>query len=67
MEEVVYRFKKDNPSYYEERKARLIEITKQRYRDDPEFKEKMKQTSKNYYNNLKEQIRILNTKIEKMT
>ena len=54
-----YKYKKDDPNYYENRKQHLIEITKNRYKNDPEFKEKMKQTSRNYYNNLKQQIKNL--------
>ena len=52
--EVIYRFKKDHPDYYENRKKRLIDITKERYKNDEEFRNKMKETSNEFYRRLRE-------------
>jgi hypothetical protein len=45
--------KKDDPNYQQNRHQRLIQITKDRYKNDQIFQNKMKETSKNYYHNLK--------------
>jgi hypothetical protein len=50
----IYKFKKDDPEYKINRHKHLIELTKQRYQTDPDFKNKMLETSRNYYKNLKE-------------
>lgn len=52
-EEQVYRFKKDDPNYYENRKKHLINLTKERYKNDAEFREKARVRSKMYYDKLK--------------
>lgn len=50
----IYKFKKDDPNYKINRHKHLIELTKNRYNTDPEFKKKMLETSRNYYKKLKE-------------
>jgi hypothetical protein len=47
-------FKKDNPDYKVNRHKHLIQITKERYKNDDEFREQCKARSKLYYKNLKE-------------
>lgn len=54
MENIIYKYKKDNPDYKINRSKRLIELTKNRYQNDIEFREKVKQRSNDYYHNLKE-------------
>ena len=49
-----YRYKKDNPDYAKNRHQRLINLTKERYKNNQEFREKMKLTSKLYYQKIKE-------------
>ncbi len=50
------KYKKDQPNYHENRKQHLIKLTKDRYKNDPEFREKMKSNSKKYYEKLKNLI-----------
>ena len=54
----IYRFKKDEPNYYENRKNHLIQITKDRYKNDLEFRNKMKLNSKKQYERLKTALTI---------
>ena len=49
-----YRYKKDDPEYVKNRKQHLINLTKEKYKNNEEFREKMKLTSKLYYQKLKE-------------
>ena len=49
----VYRFKKDDPEYEPKRRLHLIELTKNRYKNDEMFREKCKQRSQSYYYKLK--------------
>ena len=49
-----YRYKKDDPEYIKNRKQHLINLTKEKYKNNEEFREKMKLTSKLYYQKLKE-------------
>lgn len=53
QQEPVYKFKKDHPDYYMNRHLHLIELTKQRYKNNPEFKAKSLQRSKLYYEKLR--------------
>ena len=48
-----YRFKKDDPEYQIKRSKHLIELTKARYKNDDQFREKCKQRSQAYYYKLK--------------
>jgi hypothetical protein len=48
-----YKYKKDYEDYNDNRKQRLIDITKTRYKDDEDFKIKVKERSRLYYDNLK--------------
>jgi hypothetical protein len=54
MEKPIYNFKKGDVEYEEKRKQYLIDLTKYKYHTNKEFKEKMKNTSKNRYNKLVE-------------
>ena len=54
----IYRFKKDEPNYYENRKKHLIQLTKDRYKNDLEFKNKMKLNSEKQYERLKTALTI---------
>ena len=47
-----YRYKKDSPA--KNRHQHLINLTKERYKNNGEFREKMKLNSKLYYQKLKE-------------
>lgn len=49
-----YRYKKDDPDYAKNRHQHLINLTKERYKNNGEFREKMKLNSKLYYQKLKE-------------
>ena len=49
-----YRYKKDDPDYAKNRHQHLINLTKERYKNNEEFREKMKLNSKLYYQKLKE-------------
>ena len=49
-----YRYKKDDPDYARNRHLHLINLTKERYKNNEEFREKMKLNSKLYYQKLKE-------------
>ena len=49
-----YRYKKDSPDYAKNRHQHLINLTKERYKNNEEFREKMKLTSKLYYQKIKE-------------
>ena len=49
-----YRYKKDNPDYAKNRHQHHINLTKERYKNNEEFREKMKLNSKLYYQKLKE-------------
>lgn len=53
MTDTAYRFKKDHPNYIEERRKHLIQLTKDRYKTDPDFREACKARSKAYYEALK--------------
>jgi hypothetical protein len=55
-QEPVYKYKKDNPDYHKNRHLHLIELTKQRYKNDPEFKAKMLERSKLYYQKLRDAL-----------
>lgn len=59
------KFKKDDPNYQNDRKAYLIQHTKNRYKNDEEFRKKMKENSKNYYQKLKDARKNLD-EIKKM-
>ena len=48
-----YRYKKDDPDYAKNRHQHLINLTKERYKNNEEFREKMKLNSKLYYQKLK--------------
>ena len=50
----VYKFKKDDPNYKTNRHKHLIALTKQKYKTDEDFRNKMKNTSRDYYYKLKE-------------
>lgn len=50
--------KKDDPEYPEKRKKHLIDITKNRYKTDENFRNKMRETSKKYYDDLKSAKKI---------
>lgn len=52
-EKIIYRFKKDDPEYKLRRKLRCIELTKEKYKNDIDFKEKAKTRSFEYYHKLK--------------
>ena len=52
-------FKKDNPDYKVNRHKHLIELTKERYKNDETFREQMKSRSKEYYRSLKEKAGLL--------
>lgn len=47
------KFKKDQPDYYENRKKHLIQLTKDRYKTDEEFRKKAIKRSYDYYHKLK--------------
>ena len=49
-----YRYKKDSPDYAKNRHQHLINLTKERYKNNGEFRGKMKLNSKFYYQTLKE-------------
>ena len=49
------KYKKDDPNYYENRKKHLIQLTKDRYRTDEEFREKAIKRSNEFYHKLKKQ------------
>ena len=51
-----YRYKKDSPDYAKNRHQRLINLTKERYKNNQEFREKMKLTSKLYYQKIKKDL-----------
>ncbi len=53
MNDTIHRFKKDDPEYKQKRHKHLIELTKQRYRDDEAFRNKCRETSRAYYQKLK--------------
>lgn len=53
MSDTLYRFKKDSPSYLEDRHKHLVQLTKDRYKNDPDFREACKARSQAYYKNLK--------------
>ena len=55
-QEPVYRYKKDHPDYYKNRHLHLIELTKNRYKNDPEFKAKMLERSKLYYEKMRKAL-----------
>lgn len=54
-----YKFKKDNPNYYEERKKKLNEQTQARYADSQETRERTKARSKQQYNELREALKLV--------
>lgn len=53
MSDNVYRFKKDDPEYETKRRKHLIELTKSRYKNDEDFRNKCKARSNAYYHKLK--------------
>ena len=53
MPEIVYKFKKDDPEYETRRRKHLIELTKDRYKNDEDFRNKCKVRSNAYYHKLK--------------
>ncbi len=59
------KWKKDDPDYEYIRKIHLIDLTKKRYANDESFKNKMKETSKKYYYELKEAKKVFD-EIKKM-
>jgi hypothetical protein len=50
-----YRFKKDDPLYEEKRRKHLVELTKNRYKNDETFREACKTRARVYYQKLKSQ------------
>lgn len=54
MDKPIYDFKKGDDDYDEKRKQYLINLTKYKYLNNEEFKTKMKNSSKNRYEKLKE-------------
>ena len=48
-----YRFKKDDPQYETNRRKHLIQLTKDRYKNDDLFREVCKARSQAYYYKLK--------------
>jgi hypothetical protein len=65
-EQSIYRYKKDAPDYKENRHKYLIQRTKDRYKNDEDFRTKMKETSKKHYDKLKEASKILEEIKKKM-
>ncbi len=59
------KWKKDDPNYETNRKLYLIDLTKKKYANDESFKNKMKETSKKYYYELKEAKKVFD-EIKKM-
>lgn len=53
MSDTLYRFKKDDPEYQQKRHQYLVELTKNRYKNDEVFRDTCKQRSKAYYLKLK--------------
>ena len=49
-----YKYKKDDPDYARTRHQYLINLTKEKYKNNEEFRERMKLNSKIYYQKLKE-------------
>ena len=49
------KYKKDDPNYHENRKKHLIQLTKDRYRTDEEFRQKAIKRSNEFYHKLKKQ------------
>ena len=54
MEKPIYDFKKGDVDYDDKRKQYLINLNKYKYHNSEEFKNKIKQNSKNRYEKLKE-------------
>ena len=55
-----YKYKKDHPDYKINRSKHLIQLTKERYKNDEDFRNKVKERSNNFYHNLK-QLAFKNT------
>jgi len=55
----IYKYKKDAPDYQEKRKNHLIQLTKDRYKNDLEFRNKVKENAKKHYDRLKTALTIL--------
>jgi len=54
----IYRFKKDAPDYQEKRHKHLIELTKNRYKNDEIYRNKIKENAKKKYERLKEALQF---------
>jgi hypothetical protein len=48
-----YRFKKDDPEYQQKRHKHLVELTKNRYKNDEVFRDKCKERARAHYQKLK--------------
>jgi hypothetical protein len=53
MTDTVYRYKKDDPEYKEKRTKHLVQLTKDRYKNDDAFRDKCKERARAYYHKLK--------------
>ena len=53
MVDTVYKFKKDDPEYENRRRQHLIQLTKDRYKNDEAFRNKCKERARAYYQRLK--------------
>jgi hypothetical protein len=49
----LYKFKKDDPEYQQKRHKHLVELTKDRYKNDEVFREKCKELARTHYQKLK--------------
>lgn len=56
MREYMLEYRRNNPEYEKKRIEKSVENIKYRYSTDPEFKERMKNTSYNHYHNKKNAI-----------
>ena len=58
-----YKYKKDDPEYYNNRKKKLCEQTKARYAANEETRERAKARAKQQYEEMKEALKIIRAKI----
>ena len=58
MSETVYKFKKDDPEYENKRRQHLVQLTKDRYKNDEAFRERCKQRARDYYKKLKSYVQV---------
>ena len=49
----LYKFKKDDPGYQQKRHKHLVELTKDRYKNDEAFRDKCKERARAHYQKLK--------------